>query len=286
MVPQEPLVVGAIEEPDDVTSDVLILGAKGMLGHALQLVIPNAIAKGRELDITNRERISTFIEDLRPAIVINAAAYTDVDGCEDRREHAMLVNGTAPGYLAAACNKVDAVLVHYSTDYIFDGTVAEYYEDDPPHPLNVYGESKLLGEQNVAMEMDDYRIIRTSWLFGPYGKNFVDTMLALSPKMELVKVVNDQFGKPTFTIDLALATTGVIVCNPGIYHLTNDGICSWYEFAKAIIPNVVPCTTEEFPRKAKRPKYSVLTSTKTDSLRHWQEALAVYLKTKGGEVLS
>jgi len=284
MVPQEPLVVGAIEEPDDLTGDILILGAGGMLGHALRYVIPNAVAKGHELDITNRENITTFIEDLRPAIVINAAAYTDVDGCEDHRIYAMLVNGIAPGYLAAACQEVDAVLVHYSTDYVFDGTQIEYCENNPPHPLNVYGESKLLGEQNVAMEMDDYRIIRTSWLFGPYGKNFVDTMLNLSPKMEQVKVVNDQFGKPTYTIDLALDTTGVIVCDPGIYHLTNDGICSWYEFASAIIPNAVPCTTDEFPRKAKRPKCSVLTSTKTDPLRHWREALADYLKAKGREV--
>lgn len=286
MVPEEHLVVGAIEEPDDVTGDILILGAGGMLGHALQFVIPNAIAKGRELDIRNKEKVTTFIDDLHPAIVINAAAYTDVDGCEDHREHAMLVNGTALGYLAAACQKVDAVLVHYSTDYVFDGTQAEYCEDDSPHPINVYGESKLLGEQNVAMEMYDYRIIRTSWLFGPYGRNFVDTMLDLSPKIEQVKVVNDQFGKPTYTIDLALATTGIIVCDPGIYHVTNDGVCSWYEFAKAIIPNAVPCTTAEFPRKAKRPKCSVLTSTKTDSLRHWQEALADYLKAKGREVQS
>jgi dTDP-4-dehydrorhamnose reductase len=279
------MVVGAIEEVA-YFGPVLILGASGMLGHALQQVIPNAIAFGHERDITERDRITTYIQDLRPAIVINAAAYTDVDGCEDHPEYAMLVNGTAPGYLAAACKKVDAVLIHYSTDYVFDGTKEEYYEDEVPHPLNVYGASKFAGEGNVVTTTDDYRLIRTSWLFGPYGKNFVDTILDLSAKLPQVKVVNDQFGRPTYTLDLALATTGVIVAHPGIYHLTNEGTCSWYEFARAFIPNAIPCTTAEFPRRAKRPRCSVLASSKTEPLRSWREALSDYLKTKGKEVLS
>ncbi len=279
------MVVGTIEEVKDY-GPILILGGTGMLGSALRSLIPNSISRGHDMDITNQDRIFSYIQDLRPAIVINAAAYTDVDGCEDRPEYAMRVNGTAPGYLASACKRVDAILVHYSTDYVFDGMKEEYFEDDIPHPLNIYGITKYAGEQNIMERMEDFRVIRTSWLYGPNGKNFVDTILGLSTKMAEVKVVNDQFGRPTYTQDLALASTGVIITNPGIYHLTNDGICSWYEFARSFIPNAVPCTSAEFPRKAKRPRCSVLSAYKTEPLRPWQEALSDYLNTKGREVLS
>jgi dTDP-4-dehydrorhamnose reductase len=203
-----------------------------------------------------------------------------VDGCEDEWEMAYNVNGSAPGYVAEACAAVNAKLVHYSTDYVFDGSKKEYVESDATNPINVYGESKLLGEQNIALAMKDYRIVRTSWLFGRNGKNFVDTMLSLSKQMDKVKVVNDQVGKPTYTVDLAEKTREVLELPPGIYHITNDGVCSWYEFASAIIPNTVPCTSAEFPRKAKRPMFSVLVNTKTAPLRHWREALADYLKSK------
>jgi len=164
---------------------------------------------------------------------------------------------------------------------VFDGSKKEYVESDATNPINVYGKSKLMGEQQIVGLMRDYWIIRTSWLFGRHGKNFVDTMLTLSKQMDKVKVVNDQVGKPTYTVDLAGKTREVLGMQPGIYHITNDGVCSWYEFASAIIPNTVPCTSEEFPRKAKRPRFSVLANRKTAPMRHWREALADYLRSRG-----
>jgi dTDP-4-dehydrorhamnose reductase len=272
------MVVATVEGESTVTgSKVLILGAYGMLGHDLQAVFPGAVCRGHDLDITDEVQVSSFISDLRPDLVVNAAAYTNVDGCEDDRETAFAVNGEALEYIATACHEVDARLVHYSTDYVFDGSKMEYIESDEPNPINVYGASKLLGEQDIARCMNDYRIIRTSWLFGTHGENFVDTIQQLSKQMDSVRVVNDQIGKPTYTADLARKTAEVVECDPGIYHITNDGICSWYEFAWAFAPNVVPCSSDEFPRKAKRPRYSVLANTKTSPMRSWQTALADYL---------
>ena len=262
----------------------LILGADGMLGYDLQKIFSDAVARGRDLDITDEALVSAFIQELSPDLVINAAAYTDVDGCEDNRETAFEVNGKAPEYIAKACSKVGAILVHYSTDYIFDGSKEECVESDQPNPINGYGESKLLGEKNIIENMSDYRIIRTSWLFGVHGKNFVETMLHLSGEMDMVRVVNDQFGKPTYTADLARKTAEIVGLAPGIYHITNDGVCSWYEFASAIIDNVSPCSSEEFVRKADRPRYSVLVNTKTSPMRHWKDALWEYLKIKETDV--
>lgn len=267
------MVVGAIK--------TLIIGASGMLGFDLCKAFPDAVRlTHRELDITNRDKVLEFIGRIKPDLVINSAAYTDVEGCEDNQELAFQVNGYGPGYIAEACNKMGAVLVHFSTDYVFDGSMNEYLESDTPNPINAYGRSKLLGEQKIAEKIDDYRIIRISWLFGAHGKNFVETMLKLSCEMAEVKVVNDQFGKPTYTVDLAHKISEITELEPGIYHMTNEGICSWYEFASAFINNAVPCTSEEFPRKAKRPKYSVLINTKTGPMRHWKEALKDYLKER------
>jgi len=264
-----------------VHQKTILFGAPGMLGHSLQEVFPNAHFFGhRNIDITDEDAIKKLIKRERPAIVINAAAYTDVDGCEDNRVYAFAVNGNGPGYIAQACAEVDATLVHFSTDYIFDGTRKEYREDDRPNPINKYGESKLLGEVSVAKNLENYRIVRTSWLYGSHGKNFVDTILALSHQIPLVRVVNDQVGKPTYTVDLANKVPLIISCDPGIYHITNEGQCSWYEFASAFIPNATPCSTEEFPRKAKRPAYSVLANTKTPPLRHWKEAVQEYIQMK------
>lgn len=274
------MVVAAAEGAVGMTfSNVLILGANGMLGHDLAAVFPGARLCGhKDLDITNEAAVKAYILALKPDLVINAAAYTNVDGCEDDPETAFAVNGDAPGYIAAACREVGAVLVHYSTDYVFDGTKTEYVESDEPNPINVYGASKLRGEQKIAQNMDDYRIIRTSWLFGRHGKNFVETIRHLSQTNETVRVVTDQVGKPTYTADLAHKTAEIAECPPGIYHMTNDGVCSWYEFARAFAPNVVPCSSSEFPRKAKRPAYSVLVNTKTSPMRPWKEALEDYLR--------
>ncbi len=259
---------------------VLILGAHGMLGHDLQRVFPGAVLRGHELDITDPKKVAEAIHEIKPALVINAAAYTDVDGCEDHRDLAFAVNGEALLALAHACRDTGACLVHYRTDYIFDGTQKSYRESDATRSINAYGESKLLGEKNIRETMDDYRIIRTSWLFGTHGKNFVETMIRLSREMPEVRVVNDQFGKPTYTVDLAQKTAEVARLAPGVYHITNDGVCSWFEFARAIIPNVIPCSTAEYPRKAKRPAYSVLVNTKTTQMRPWNEALSAYLKER------
>ena len=258
----------------------LILGAGGMLGTDLCKVFPDAVKLTHDdIDITDKAHVIETIKCIGPDVVINAAAYTDVDGCEDEdnRELAFDVNGRAPGYIAQGCSLVGAKLVHYSTDYVFDGSKKEYVESDSTGPINVYGESKLLGERNIIESMDDYKIIRTSWLFGTHGRNFVETMRRLSGEMDTVRVVDDQFGKPTFTADLAHKTVEIIGLEPSVYHITNEGVCSWYEFASYVIDNVVPCSSNEFVRKAKRPTYSVLVNTKTTPMRHWKEALSEYL---------
>lgn len=270
------MVVETIKKIDP--GNLVIFGANGMLGYALQQVFPQAHCFGhRDVEISDEQAVMKIVRQERPSVLINAAAYTDVDGCEDNRDLAFMVNGHGPGYIAAACSEAGAILVHYSTDYIFDGTKPEYREDDLPNPINVYGESKLLGEVSIRKNMGDYRIIRTSWLFGSHGKNFVDTILALSRQMPEVRVVQDQVGKPTYTVDLARATPGIISRVPGVYHITNDGICSWYEFASAFIPNAVPCSTAQFPGKARRPAFSVLKNTKTPPLRSWKEAVTEYV---------
>jgi dTDP-4-dehydrorhamnose reductase len=264
-----------------ISRKIILFGAEGMLGHALQEVFLGALLiSHRELDIADEDAVMKIVMQQSPEIVINAAAYTDVDGCEENKKHAFSVNGNGPGNIAAACNEAGATLIHYSTDYIFDGTKSEYREDDKPGPINVYGESKLMGEINIAKNLDDFRIIRTSWLFGDHGKNFVDTILGLSKQLAVVRVVNDQRGKPTYTNDLARKTPEIISCEPGIYHITNEGVCSWFEFAETFIPNAVACSTDEFPRKAKRPAHSVLANTKTTPLRHWKEALNDYIHRK------
>ncbi|MCZ7397251.1 MAG: dTDP-4-dehydrorhamnose reductase [Candidatus Methanoperedens sp.] len=259
----------------------LIFGAGGMLGTELCAVFPDAVRlKHTDIDIRDREKVIDSIRSKSPDVVINAAAYTAVDDCEDNQELAFDVNGKAPGYIAEGCAIVGAKLIHYSTDYIFDGSKKEYIESDTPNPINAYGSSKLIGEKNIIEKIDNYRIVRTSWLYGAHGKNFVETMLMLSGKMDTVKVVNDQFGKPTYAVDLARKTKELVNHPPGIYHITNEGVCSWFEFASAIIKNVVLCTSDEFPRKAKRPKYSVLVNTKTTPMRHWRDALAEYLNKR------
>jgi dTDP-4-dehydrorhamnose reductase len=260
---------------------IIIFGANGMLGHALQQVFPQAYCFGhRDVDISDEKAVMEILKRERPSILINTAAYTDVDGCEDNRDLAFAVNGYGPGYIADVCSEVGATLVHYSTDYIFDGEKPEYREDDIPNPINIYGESKLLGEALIRNNMEDYRIIRTSWLFGSHGKNFVDTILSLSRQIPFVRVVNDQVGKPTYTFDLACKTPEITLLEPGIYHITNEGHCSWYQFASAFIPNAIACSTAEFPRKAKRPGNSILKNTKTSPLRSWKEAVTEYVKLK------
>jgi dTDP-4-dehydrorhamnose reductase len=269
----------------------IIIGVKGMLGQELAKTFQdwNPICWDQaEIDIADKEDVNEKISEVKPDLVINAAAYTNVDGAETNRDLAMKVNGYGVGNLAEACKKVNAILIHYSTDYVFDGKKQKGYKEDdhPENPINVYGESKLLGEKLLQENTDRFYLIRLSWLFGEFGRNFVETMLTLGQKNEIIKVVNDQRGKPTFAFDLAKKTRSLVEENfPfGIYHITNEDACSWYEFAKEIFKitenkvEVTPVSSEEFPTAAKRPNWSILVNTKLPLSRPWQKALEEYLK--------
>lgn len=274
---------------------ILIIGAKGMLGTELMKVFgedKNYKVIGIDLqdfDITKKEQVFENIKKIKPQIVINAAAFTRVDDCEKEefKKVCMEVNGMAVGFIAAACKEIDAILVHYSTDYIFSGEKKGYCEDEKSFaPLNVYGKSKLLGEQELQKNTDKFYLIRTAWLYGKKGKNFVDTMLELAKKMSELKVVNDQHGKPTYAVDLAKRTRELMEGDYpfGVYHITNEGMITWYEFAKKIFViakinvKVIPVKSSEFPRPARRPKYSALVNIKLPKSRKWEVALEEYLK--------
>jgi len=272
---------------------ILIIGAKGMLGHELT----KAFAKYNpilwdmsDIDIADKEQVDKKITELAPELIINAAAYTAVDKCEENEEIATKVNGEALGYLADVAHRINATLVHYSTDYVFDGTKKEgYVESDIPSPVSAYGRSKLDGELRITRsELQNFYIIRTAWMFGPAGKNFVETMLLLADQEKEIKVIGDQFGSPTYAPDLAKATLEIVESKKpsGIYHRTNHGQCSWYQFAKEIFKvfdkkvDIGSCSTEEYPTPAKRPEYSIMKSTKLEPMRSWKDALIDYKESK------
>lgn len=264
---------------------LLILGSNGMLGHALRKEFPEAIAWGSEkLNIADENAVFNKITGASPNIVINAAAYTDVDMAETNRELCFKINAEAVRYLAKACKATDSTLIHISTDYVFNGNKEGYAEADNKSPINIYGESKALAENYIQDILNKFYILRTAWLFGKNGKHFVDTVMKLAKNKDLIEIVNDQKGCPTYASDLAKQIRSIIKEPFGIYHITNSGLCSWYEFAKEIVKidnlkcNVNPTTSGKFPRPAKRPKYSILLNTKTEPLRHWKEALKAYLE--------
>jgi len=272
---------------------ILITGAYGMLGSDLREVLKDnelIITGSKDLDITKENNVLQFIEDKKPEIVINAAAYTNVDNCETDYDNAYLVNAIGPKNLAVACNKLNIPLIHISTDYVFDGSkTTPLSEEDKLGPKTAYGKTKLEGEKFVKENTKKYFILRTAWLFGLNGKNFVKTMINLSKKNNVLKVVNDQKGCPTYCYDLAMAIKQLLNSDKyGIYHLTNKGELSWYDFAKKIFElsnitiNVKPVTTEEFPRPAPRPHYSVLSNQKWinagfSPMRNYEDALKDYL---------
>lgn len=247
--------------------------------------------KRDELDIADAGAVFRTVAEESPDIVVNCAAYTKVDECETETDTAYSVNGYGAGNIAAACAEAGSRLVHISTDYVFDGYKKEpYIEDDLTNPSSVYGRSKLLGEDCVRRFCGRHYIVRTQWLFGENGGNFVKTMLRLALVGGAIRVVNDQFGSPTYTHDLAGAIHE-LVQRPayGTYHLTNAGVCSWFDLAREIFRlsgidrDVTPCTTEEFPRPAKRPPYSALDNLHHrlaggSPLRCYGEALSDYLK--------
>lgn len=264
----------------------LILGAKGMLGRDLCTVFPDAIKWDYdELDITDKNLVFKKITSLKPSLVINAAAYTNVDGAESDKETAFRVNADAVGYIAEACNKINADLVHFSTDYVFDGKKKGYTEFDFKNPLNVYGASKAKGEELLMQHTKRYYLVRTCWLFGKHGKNFVDTIIRLARERDKLTIVKDQIGSPTFTKDLAEKVKELIGKPYGIYNITNDGVCSWFGFASEIVKlknlkvKILPMRSSQLKRPARRPKYSILLKTKLPAMRNWKDALHEYLSS-------
>jgi len=280
----------------------IIIGAGGMLGHALMETFAQHKPLGwdlQEIDITQEQDVMTKIVAQKPELIINAAAYTNVDKAQEEKALAFKVNTQGVKNLAQAARQNDAILVHYSTDYVFGNEKKEgYAEDDKPeHPVNIYGESKLAGEQELLRYTLypkpyplKYFLIRSSWLFGPDGKNFVQTIISLAATNPELKIVNDQWGKPTYTKDLAKASKKLIDNNYqfGTYHLVNEPATNWYEFTKKIMAvknknqsqiRIIPVSSNEFPRPAKRPHHSILLNTKCPKLRSWQEALKEYIPT-------
>ncbi|SFA57969.1 dTDP-4-dehydrorhamnose reductase [Anoxybacillus pushchinoensis] len=275
---------------------VVVTGAKGQLGTDLVHLLADRGYKvygyGRdELDITNFEQVKQVISEVNPDVVIHAAAYTKVDLAESEPDQAFLINAYGTRNVVVASEAIGAKLVYVSTDYVFDGTAnVPYNEFAPTNPLSVYGKSKLAGEQFVRDLHSKFFIVRTSWVYGKHGNNFVKTMLKLAQERDELMVVHDQIGCPTYTVDLANCILELIQTEKyGIYHVSNSGHCSWYEFAKAIFEEagievkVNPCTTKDFPRPAPRPAYSVLDHMALQlngfrEMREWRVALAHCLK--------
>ncbi|HHT9137319.1 MAG TPA: dTDP-4-dehydrorhamnose reductase [Candidatus Wunengus sp. YC60] len=280
---------------------ILVIGAHGMLGRDLanrlsSLSDPKnsgneVIAVDREhIDITHGENTSKFIVQARPDVIVNCAAFSNVDACETQISEAFAVNATGARNVALTGKQTGTKVIHISTDYVFDGTNSEpYIETDKPNPISVYGKSKLEGELAVQEINGNYVIIRTAWLFGPFRKNFVTTMLELGRKNRSVSVVTDQYGSPTYTSDLSDAIrTAISKDLRGIYHVTNTGTCSRYEWARKIFEltgnqvSVLPLKTADYKRPARVPQNSSLdcvkyTTTTGQKMRPWQEALREYI---------
>jgi dTDP-4-dehydrorhamnose reductase len=284
---------------------VLIVGGAGQVGIELQRSFSGfgeIVAVDREsLDIAIPEEIRTLVRRVRPQVILNAAAYTAVDRAESEPELAMAINGEAPRVLAEEARSSDALLVHYSTDYVFDGSKpAPWTEEDSPHPLSVYGASKLAGEEAIRQVGGRYLIFRTSWVYGPHGNNFLLTMLRLGRERNLLRVVDDQRGAPTTSIEIADATRGIVEgalagrfgepeAWAGLYHMTCSGATTWCGFAQAIfartghlldgrVPEIKAIASSEYPTAAKRPLNSVLSNAKLQArfgvaLAPWEAAL-------------
>lgn len=276
-----------------------------MLATAIQKLVPaNYQIKPYDLpdfDLTNREQVS-FLREIDPDAIINCAAFTNVDGCEEQVDLAMRVNGEGPGLLAELAKELGAVLVHISTDFVFDGRKkSPYIEEDQPQSLSVYGKSKLAGEQQILQsDLQEYFIIRTSWLYGAGGNNFVETIIRLAKEKPELKVVADQHGTPTWTKDLAQAIFALLRTQEyGIYHYSNEGECSWFEFASEIVAlartnlnvkvdRLLPIPSESYPLPAERPKYSVMSKDKIKQVTGltipvWQKSLKTYLRQRNSK---
>ena len=281
--------------------NILVTGANGQLGREMQrlsAVSPNnyTFTDVAELDVTDAGAVRQAVAQTRAEVIVNCAAYTNVERAEEDEEAADRLNRGAAENLARAAEANGATLIHVSTDYVFDGTAhTPYTEDVTPSPLGAYGRTKLAGERAVMSSGCRYLIFRTAWLYSEYGKNFLKTMLRLTSERERLQVVFDQIGTPTYAGDLALAIFSIIEAgryagNEGVYHFTDEGVCSWYDFATEIAAaaghdkcRIIPCHTSEFPTKATRPAYSVLDKTKFKQtfqmdIPHWREAMKYCLE--------
>jgi dTDP-4-dehydrorhamnose reductase len=275
---------------------LLVTGGAGMLGQAVATAATrlghDVIALSRaELDVTDADHVRRVIAAAEPRAIVNCAAWTDVDAAETAEAAATAVNGAGAGNVARAAAETGARLVHVSTDYVFDGTkTAPWVESDPVGPIGAYGRSKLVGEEEVAAAGGEHAIVRSAWLFGAGGKNFVDTMLALGDERDEVSVVADQVGSPTWTGHLAEALIELAERrgDVGVFHAAGAGACSWYELAVEVFDRagvrcrVLPTTAERFARVARRPAYSVLGTERdaTPILPSWQDGVAAYLIDK------
>ena len=282
--------------------NILVTGANGQLGTELRNITAGSRNRyifsdvislpGVEtvnLDITNIEAIRIICESEQIDVIVNCAAYTNVDKAEDDTQMAMLINSTAAGNLARVARERGATLIHISTDYVFNGrTAIPYKEDHPTAPLGVYGSTKLAGEKEIEKSGCRWIILRTAWLYSPYGRNFVKTMRQLTAERDSLKVVFDQVGTPTYARDLASLIATIIdrgmLDRTGIYHFSNEGAISWYDFAKAICElcgntcDIKPCHTGEYPTKAVRPHFSVFDKTKVKetfgiAIPYWKDSL-------------
>ncbi|TET95057.1 MAG: dTDP-4-dehydrorhamnose reductase [Candidatus Zixiibacteriota bacterium] len=290
------------------TRRILVTGCRGQLGTGLTELLKGEYAvRGvdiQDFDIREYDRVLGCLKEIKPEVVLHTAAYTDVDGCETNREAAISINAEGTENIARACREVKAKLIYYSTDYVFDGAKSTpYIESDTTNPQTHYGRSKLEGEEAVASLLDDYVILRIAWLYGRVGRNFVRTMVQLgfrqmqqSRQGEIItplKVVDDQFGNPCWTLEIARQTRVILASDlTGVFHATSEGETSWYGFAHMIFEKlnmpvqVRPCPTEEFPRPAPRPKRSSLENkhlkeTGLNVMRLWDIALAEFLDQRG-----
>jgi len=276
---------------------ILVTGAKGMLGTDLcrELSGQHQVAgiDIHDLDLTSEDAADKLIS-YDPEFVVHCAAMANVDGCEREPDKAYAINGKGTRNVALACKRSGVPMLYISTDFVFDGRKSEpYREDDEPNPLGHYGRSKMEGEKQVQELLSDFYIVRTSWLFGKHGKNFISTILNKARNTGIIKVVNDQVGSPTYARDLCRALAMLISSGKyGTYHLSNSGTCSWYEFAKravelsGITADVIPISSSEYPTPTQRPAYSVLGNyfwkdNFGNSLRPWEEGLKDYLEETG-----
>lgn len=277
---------------------VLVTGANGQLGYDVVKELKKQDidcfgATRKDFDLIDFEATEKFIVNYMPDVVIHCAAYTAVDKAEDEQGLCYVVNASATENIAEICKKINAKMLYISTDYVFDGTKDGFYEvDDIPNPINIYGKTKLLGEQAVQKVLDKYFIVRISWVFGEHGNNFVKTMLKLGRERKELNVVADQYGSPTYTVDLAPLLIEMMKTDRyGIYHATNEGVCSWAEFAEEIFKiakldvKVNHITTAEYPTMAKRPMNSRLSknSLKINSLKqlnNWQNVVKYFIENE------